>query len=473
MSVLVVTPDLLSTTAANLEDIHSALTQAHSAAAVPTTGLAAAAEDEVSAAIAKVFAGFGQEFQTLSTQANAFHQQFTQLLTTGAGSYLTTEAASASPLQLVEEVINAPTEALLGRPLIGTGNAGTAAHPNGGAGGILYGNGGTGYSPTTGNGGAGGNAGLLGNGGHGGNGGTGGWGGAGGRGGFLFGSNGIAGATGAGAPTTASIPLTVHGGTEPTVNLSVNGGRTIPVLVDTGSEGLVLPLKDVGLQNLGGLGLPTGFGSSAYSGGLVYVYASFDTTVNFGNGIVSGPTDVKVVLFSFPTTFSSFVAGNGSEGILGMGPNASGPGTTNPTTALPGDLKQGVLIDQPHGQLTFGGSELIPAGATALTGSPITTTNVTIVEPGGTTVNSSNVPTIVDSGGVFGTIPTSVTGSVPVGSHIYVTSTGGQPLYDYVVTSANAPSSTSDTLMNTGNYVFSQHPVYIQQTGNGTTYIGP
>ena len=83
------------------------------------------------------------------------------------------EAANASPLQLVEQLINAPSQALLGRPLIGDGANGTAANPNGGAGGLLWGNGGNGYSqPTAGFvGGAGGAAGLIGNGGSGGTGG--------------------------------------------------------------------------------------------------------------------------------------------------------------------------------------------------------------------------------------------------------------------------------------------------------------
>jgi hypothetical protein len=188
-----------------------------------------------------------------------------------------------------------------------------------------------------GNGGIGGRAGFIGSGGPGGHGGTGGFGGAGGRGGLLFGSDGAAGAAGIGAPTNASVPLTVSNITEPTINLSVNGGKTIPVLVDTGSEGLVVPLKDIGLQHLG---LPTGLGSSAYSGGLVYVYASFHTSVDFGSGIVTAPTDVKVVLFSFPTSFSSFVAGDGASGILGIGPNDgvagnSQPGCTDQSTRPP------------------------------------------------------------------------------------------------------------------------------------------
>jgi hypothetical protein len=41
-----------------------------------TTGFVAAAEDEVSAAIATLFAAHGQQYQTLSDQAAQFHQQF-------------------------------------------------------------------------------------------------------------------------------------------------------------------------------------------------------------------------------------------------------------------------------------------------------------------------------------------------------------------------------------------------------------
>ncbi|WP_353698794.1 PGRS repeat-containing protein, partial [Mycobacterium tuberculosis] len=48
---------------------------------------------------------------------------------------------------------------------IGNGADGTAANPNGGAGGLLYGNGGNGFSQTTAGltGGTGGSAGLIGN----------------------------------------------------------------------------------------------------------------------------------------------------------------------------------------------------------------------------------------------------------------------------------------------------------------------
>ncbi|WP_338129861.1 PGRS repeat-containing protein, partial [Mycobacterium montefiorense] len=89
--------------------------------------------------------------------------------TTGVGSYAAAEATNAG--QALLGAVNAPAQALLGRPLIGNGIDGTAANPNGGDGGLLYGNGGNGYSQTDGGlaGGKGGNAGLIGNSGAGGN----------------------------------------------------------------------------------------------------------------------------------------------------------------------------------------------------------------------------------------------------------------------------------------------------------------
>ena len=169
MSFLAVAPDWLTSAAADLENIGSTLGAANAAAAAPTTGLAAAAADEVSAAIATLFGGFGNEYQVVNAQVSAFHQQFVQSLGSASGAYASAEATAASVLDPVFAVINAPTQLLLGRPLIGDGAPGTAANPNGGGGGLLYGNGGNGYSSATG-GGAGGPAGLIGNGGWGGSG---------------------------------------------------------------------------------------------------------------------------------------------------------------------------------------------------------------------------------------------------------------------------------------------------------------
>jgi len=87
MSYVVAVPDFLALAASNLAGIGSRLSEANAAAAAPTSALAAAAGDEVSAAVASVFAGHGQAFQQLSAQAEAFHAQFVQTLT-GAGGCL-------------------------------------------------------------------------------------------------------------------------------------------------------------------------------------------------------------------------------------------------------------------------------------------------------------------------------------------------------------------------------------------------
>lgn len=56
MSVLAVAPESLVSAAADLEGNGSALDAAHVAAAIPTTGIAAAGADEVSAAVAALLA---------------------------------------------------------------------------------------------------------------------------------------------------------------------------------------------------------------------------------------------------------------------------------------------------------------------------------------------------------------------------------------------------------------------------------
>ncbi|GAQ31659.1 PE-PRGS family protein [Mycobacterium pseudoshottsii JCM 15466] len=181
---------------------------ANLAAFAPTSTLMAAAGDEVSTAIASLFAGHAQEYQLLSARAAVFYEQFVQALSTASGAYAAAEAANANPLQILIDdvlgVVNAPTNLLLGRPLIGEGaNGAPGTGQAGGAGGILWGNGGAGGSGAPGQqGGSGGNAGLIGNGGVGGVGGIGGGvGGVGGTGGWLLG-NGGTGGTGGGERET-------------------------------------------------------------------------------------------------------------------------------------------------------------------------------------------------------------------------------------------------------------------------------
>ncbi|MCV7123627.1 PE family protein, partial [Mycobacterium lacus] len=146
MSFVLATPEALAAAAADVAGIGSALSEANAAAA-PTTALLAAGADEVSHAVASLFSAHARAYQGLSAQMAAFHDQFVRILNSSAGAYTAAEAANASPLQQVLNVINAPTEALVGRPLIGNGADGApGTGQSGGAGGILLGNGGDGGS---------------------------------------------------------------------------------------------------------------------------------------------------------------------------------------------------------------------------------------------------------------------------------------------------------------------------------------
>jgi PE family len=107
MSYVIAAPELVEAAAQNLAGIRSSLGQVTAAAAGPTTGVLAAGADEVSAAIAQLFGTYGQDFQALSAQAAAFHEEFVGLLNAGAGAYASAEAvgaqgllsATASPIQ--------------------------------------------------------------------------------------------------------------------------------------------------------------------------------------------------------------------------------------------------------------------------------------------------------------------------------------------------------------------------------------
>ncbi|MDS0376657.1 PE family protein, partial [Mycobacterium tuberculosis] len=147
MSFVIAAPEALVAVASDLAGIGSALAEANAAALAPTTALLAAGADEVSAAIAALFGAHGQAYQTVSAQASAFHAQFVQALTGGGGAYAAAEAANVSAAQSTDQrlldLINGPTQALLGRPLIGDGANGGPGQ-DGGPGGLLYGNGGNG-----------------------------------------------------------------------------------------------------------------------------------------------------------------------------------------------------------------------------------------------------------------------------------------------------------------------------------------
>ena len=273
-------------------------------------------------------------------------------------------------------------------------------------------------------------------------------------------------ATASGGQVNKSVPLYMVATTEPVVYVSVNGGQSVPVLVDTGSEGLVILAPDVGQTNLGN---PTGTGSSGYSGGLNYTYTTYTTTVDFGNGIVTAPTSVDIVDSTSQTAFANYFAPAGVVGVLGIGPNAGGPGPSIVTNSLPGALGDGVLLNESGGQLEFGPNPL--TSQATLPGAPYTPLEVSVNNGPKVTVNAA-----VDSGGVYGTIPSSVignsqtSGDLPVGDTVSVYTADGQTLlYTYTTTATNSPTVVSGTTMDTGFEPFSQGPIYVTATGTGTT----
>ncbi|WP_085088602.1 PE family protein, partial [Mycobacterium gordonae] len=151
---LLAAPEALAAASADLNGIAEAIRKASVSAAPSTTEIAAAAADEVSSAIARMFGGYAQSYQSVGAQIALCQRQFQQALISGAGAYATAEATNLLSLQGFEQTllevvdaVNVPVMALTGRPLIGNGaNAAPGTGANGAPGGWLIGDGGAGGS---------------------------------------------------------------------------------------------------------------------------------------------------------------------------------------------------------------------------------------------------------------------------------------------------------------------------------------
>jgi hypothetical protein len=289
------------------------------------------------------------------------------------------------------------------------------------------------------------------------------------------------------ASTGGTIPLSVLEGTEPAVNASIGGGDSVPLLVDTGSGGLVVPYTDLGnnwftqLEELYNLGFPANFGISGYSGGVEYIYATYNNVpVDYLNTdgstalATNGPVDVELLSWSNNASdplenFQSFLSSNDVSGILGIGDNTAGP------TASPFESFGGVTVDIPGDKLIVGSDA--PITGTTLSGAPI----VDVLESvnGGTPLEVTNN---IDSGGVFGTIPSSLASSVPSGTVITVENAAHQVLYTYTTIGnfdvgtgtgvSDAPTIVSGTSIDSGVLPFLNHEIYLDYTDHTMT-IGP
>ena len=94
------------------------------------------------------------------------------------------------------------------------------------------------------------------------------------------------------------------------------------------------------LTNLFDLGFPTGISESGYSGGVDYLYLTYDNLpVTYADGLTTdGPTEIEVYSWN-PSDFSSyftndafqgFLSSNDVNGILGIGDNVSGGAGVSP-----------------------------------------------------------------------------------------------------------------------------------------------
>ncbi len=406
----------------------------------------------------------------------------------------------------------------------GTGGWG-AAGGAGGTGGVLYGNGGAGGAGgPVGVGGAGGDAVLFGTGGAGGVGGEVGQGGTGGRGGLLLGAGGDGGAGGVlgaggaggragllgrqgnsgaagGLPTIGLTYTTTND--YATVMASVGGSPQVPVEIDTGSSGFMIPTTQV--TDINSLGPAVGSGMIPYGDWGRFYYTVYNTPVSFGNGIVTAPTDIGVITCVYeylPQTGGGSAWQEvpqsewgdpqyGINAIMGIGSVAdTETGLATPVLALPDPMNGGLLYDLPAGQLTFASPETTPSG-TSVTGWWYTTLSTQVTSAKGDSLSPiPSGPVTIDSGGIGGGVPRSylpsdlsylqVNDRLPVGTSISVyTDDGTTLLYTMTVSetdwsSGNGPTVWENNLgANTGMYPFFQGPLYFQYgpTEDGTVYF--
>jgi hypothetical protein len=306
---------------------------------------------------------------------------------------------------------------------------------------------------------------------------------------------------------TYDIPISVQEDTEPTVQASIDGSSDQTLLVDTGSSGLVIPYTDLGsnfftqLESLFNLGFPTGISESGYSGGVQYIYLEYnDATVDYGDGALTTtntPIDVEILSWSdssvagAPANFQEFLTDNDSTGILGIGDSTSDGGPT--VSPLQADGFNGVTVDipnvptalnEPDGDLIVSPTNPGMAIAT-LGGAPISSTALTeTVKAGSTTVGTGSVYVDLDSGGVYGTIPSSIDSSTVAPGDTITVSDGSTVLYSYTVGTDTpdgtneAPEvgtgiGTSTSPIDSGIEAFFGHPIYIDYGSDTLSFDKP
>jgi hypothetical protein len=295
---------------------------------------------------------------------------------------------------------------------------------------------------------------------------------------------------------TYDLPIVVQEDTEPTVSATVNGTDT-SLLVDTGSSGLVIPSTDLGsnfftqLLGLFELGLPTGISSSGFSSGVDYTYLTYDVPVDYATTTgtdLDTTTPVEVEIYSFNPdnllsfftndAFQEFDKANDVTGVLGIGDDTSGSAGESPIeaagfTGVTVDLPQDLLIVSDSNPGTPYAADL-PASGSTISGLTETVTTST-----GQPVGSATVSDDIDSGGVYGTIPSSIDPSTLAQNDVVTVKDGDTVLYSYVVGTDTdgtdeAPEVTSGTSIDSGIEAFKYNdPVYIDYSNDTISFDDP
>ena len=294
----------------------------------------------------------------------------------------------------------------------------------------------------------------------------------------------------AAAAASYDLPVTMQIVTEPTIQATIGAGSPSTLLVDTGSSGLVVPWQDLGtndfaaLEELFKLGTPENYGLSGYSGGVEYLYLTYSgVPVDYGTDgtdALSTTSPVDVELFSWSNNalnpfenFQSFLSGNHVDGVLGIGPQTGGP-TESPFASYGGVLVDLVGADK---HLIVGGDNPL-TGGTLLNGSPsVDGLTEKVFDSGGNLVGSGIVSNDLDSGGVYGTIPSSIASSALTSGDKVSVYDGQTLLYSYVVgtdslSQSTAPGVISGSSIDSGVVPFLNHEAYFDYATD-KTYWGP
>lgn len=131
-----------------------------------------------------------------------------------------------------------------------------------------------------------------------------------------------------------------------------------------------------------------------------------------------------------------------------------------------------VAVVPPNNQLVLGENS-DPTGAVELSGSGSTASGLTetVTTGTGAPVGSGAISDDLDTGGVYGTIPSSISGGSSLAPGDVVTvSDNGKELYSYTVGAGESPTVTSATSIDSGVEPLLTHPLYIDYT-NGDLYL--